>query len=186
MAPTRTRDSEDRDPIEGRIDRVRRRKGRRSLLIRVILTIGIVYLTFGVVFGIAVVQGDSMTPALKDGDFALFLRVGATYHAGDIVLVDLDGEMEYVKRIVALPGQTVDIRETTGELLVDGEPLLEPYIYEGTYRKDGIEYPLTLGSDEYFVLGDHRGNSRDSRTFGPVREEQLDGRLLFLLFRWQG
>lgn len=174
------------DPVEGRIRKVRRRRSRRALLARLLITALIVYLAFGVCLGVAVVEGDSMSPALEEGDVGLFLRVGASYRAGDIVLVKTEEGTEYVKRVVGLPGQTVDIREGTGELLIDGEALLEPYVYEGTYGKTGVEYPLTLGEDEYFVLGDHRENSLDSRNYGPVRGEQLDGKLLFILFRWQG
>ena len=153
---------------------------------RLLLTALLVYLAFGVCLGVAMVEGDSMSPTLEAGDVALFQRVGVTYRTGDIVLVETEEGTEYVKRIVALPGQTVDIRESTGELLIDGEPLLEPYIYEGTGSKAGVSYPLTLGEDEYFVLGDHRENSLDSRNYGPVRKGQLDGRMLFILFRWQG
>lgn len=186
MAQRRKRFKTEEDPIEGRLRKVRRKRSRRALLIRLLITALIVYLTFGVCLGVAVVEGDSMTPALEEGDVALFLRIGATYRTGDIVLVEMDDGTEYVKRIVALPGQTVDIREDTGELLVDGEPLLEPYISEATYAKEGVvSYPLTLGEDEYFVLGDHRANSMDSRNYGPVCKDQLDGRMLFIFFRWK-
>ena len=174
------------DPIEGRIRKVRRRRSRRALLLRLLVTAAAVYLAFGVCLGVAVVEGDSMTPALEDGDMTLFLRIGATYQIGDVVLVKMDDGTEQVKRIVALPGQTVEIRAKTGELLVDGEPLEETYVYDDTYAKTGVSYPLTLGEDEYFVLGDHREDSLDSRSYGSVRADQLDGRMLCILFRWTG
>ena len=174
----------DEGALDKRLQRLRRRKSRWALARTMVITAGVVDLLFGVIFGIAVVQGDSMIPALRESDVALFLRIGNTYHIGDIALVEAGDGTEYVKRIVALPGQTVAIDDETGELLVDGEPLLEPYIYEGTYSKTGIGYPITLGEDEYFVLGDHRENSKDSRNYGPVSAKQLDGKLLFF-FRWQ-
>lgn len=174
------------DPIESRLKKVRRKKSVRSFLLRLGAVALAVWLVFGVLLGVAVVKGDSMSPALEGGDVFLFQRIGADYQTGDIVLVRTDGDTESVKRIVALPGQTVEIREATGEVLVDGEVLLEPYIFEDTYVKEGVDYPLTLGEDEYFVLGDSRENSRDSRNYGPVRSDQLDGKLLFLFFRWQG
>lgn len=169
--------------LENRLRTLRKRRSWLGLIRSLILTGAAVYLLFGVVFGIAVVRGDSMTPAVKEGDAALFLRVGNHYRAGDIVLVRAEERAEYVKRIVALPGQTVEMEG--GELVIDGEPLAEPYIYEGTYGKDGEDYPLTLGEKEYFVLGDHRENSKDSRNYGPVAEDSLDGKIL-LIFRWQG
>lgn len=174
------------DPLEGRIQNVRRKRNWKSLLFRLLITALIVYLTFGVFFGVAVVKGDSMTPTLENGDLIFFQRIGVTYQTGDVVLVKMENGTEYVKRIVALPGQTVDVSPSTGGLLVDGEPLQESYIYEDTYGKDNISYPLTLGVGEYFVLGDHRENSMDSRNYGAVASSQLDGRLLLLFFRWQG
>ena len=124
-----------------------------------------------------------MAPALVEGDLALFQCVLESYYTGDIALVEFGGS-RYVRRVVALPGQTVDIREETGELYVDGEPLQESYVYEGTYGKEEVPFPLTLGEGEYFLLGDHRGNARDSRNYGPATEDQLKGKLLCTLLRW--
>lgn len=174
------------DPIESRLRKVRRKKNVRSILVRLAVVALLVWLIFGVLLGVAVVKGDSMSPALESRDIVLFQRIGADYRTGDIVLVRTDGETESVKRIVAMPGQTVEINEASGEVLVDGEVLLEPYIFENTYGKEGTGYPLTLGEGEYFVLGDSRGNSRDSRNYGPVQEDQIDGKLLILFFRWLG
>lgn len=176
----------DDDPIGMRLRKVRKKKNRRMLLVRLLVVAAAIWLVFGVFFGVAVVKGDSMSPSLEGGDIVFFRRYGSYYQAGDIVLVQTDGGTESVKRIVALPGQTVEIREETGELLVDGEVLLEPYVSGSTYAKEGVEYPLTLGEDEYFVLGDSRENSRDSRNYGPVQLDQLDGKLLVLFFRWLG
>lgn len=182
---TSSSDSSDADPIELRLQVVRKRQALKALALSLVATAVVVYLLFGVVFALAVVSGSSMSPALENGDVGLFQRVGATYQLGDIVLVRVD-DTKQVKRIVALPGQTVDIDSETGTLLIDGEELLEPYIYEETYAKRAVSYPLTLGEDEYFVLGDNRGNSRDSRNYGAISADQLQGRLLFVAFRWEG
>lgn len=180
------RSDADEHPIDRRLRKVRRKKDINAILLRVCVTAAAVFAIFGVVFGIARVEGSSMSPALEAGDIAVFRRVGVTYLAGDIVLVRMEDGTENVKRVVALPGQTVDIDQAAGELLVDGEVLSESYVYEGTYRKSGVDYPLVLGEGEYFVLGDNRGNSLDSRTYGPVDEGRLDGKLLFVAFRWEG
>lgn len=172
--------------IENRLRRVGRKKSRKAVLVRVLAAALIVFLLFGVFFGIAVVQGDSMEPALQSGDVAVFLRLVNGYRAGDIVVLKAEDGTQYVKRVVAVPGQTVDIDDTTGELLVDGERLSEPYVYDSTYSKEGAEYPLTLGEGEYFVLGDQRENSYDSRNYGAVTQDELCGRLLILLRRVSG
>ena len=173
------------DPIDVRLRWVRRRRAIKALLVSLIATATFVYVIFGMVLTIAVVEGSSMKPALQDGDVGVFQRAGATYQTGDIVLVRIEDGTEQVKRVVATPGQTVDIDEDTGVVLVDGEELLEPYVYEETSGKRYISYPFTLGEDEYFVLGDSRSNSRDSRNYGAVSADQLEGRLLFVVFRWE-
>ena len=171
--------------LEKRIRRLQRRRGWTDLIVRLALTALGMYLLLGVVLGAACVQGDSMFPTLREKDLLVFFRLNVSYKAGDIVLIQSEEGKEYVKRIVGLPGQTMEIDEKSGRLMVDGEALVEPYAYGGTYGKGEVTYPLTLKENEYFVLGDHRENSRDSRNYGPVLREQLDGKV-WLLFRWQG
>lgn len=156
-----------------RRERLQRRRQILGLLVSAVATVALTYLVFGVVLGIALVRGESMTPNLWDQDLVLFYRLSAKYQTGDVVLVQVEGK-NLIKRIAALPGQQVDL-DSTGILLVDGEPLQESYIYEPTLGKTGVGYPLVLGEDEYFLLGDHRENSEDSRNFGPVNEGQILG-----------
>lgn len=140
-------------------------------------TVLVVLLLFKVLFGLSYVEGASMAPACSEGDLILFQRVGVTYHVGDIVLFEHDGSVN-LKRLVAMPGQTVDYDKREQRLLVDGSPLEESYVYMPTVPKDEQTYPMTLGSGEYYVLGDNRTNSMDSRNYGPIRAEQLRGRML--------
>ncbi len=174
----------DHDALEKRLRTLRKRKNWWGLIRSLAITGAAIYLLFGVLFGIAVVQGDSMTPAVRDGDIVLFWRLGGDYGLGDIVLIRTEGREDYVKRICALPGETVEIDEQEGRLLVNGEPAIEPYIYSETHGKTGVAYPLTLGEDEYFCLGDNRGNSMDSRNYGAISGEEIDGKALavFRLF----
>lgn len=169
--------------LESRLKAIRRKKAIRSLLLRLLLTAAIVYLLFGVVGGVGFVKGESMKPALFSGDIVLFFRLPSDYDHGDIVL--LKENDNYIKRVAALPGQTVDIDRNTHQLLIDGIPAEDDYAWGSTFCKTGCSFPLTLGQDEYFVLGDSRENSVDSRNFGPVHREQLLGRIIALL-RFEG
>ena len=84
-------------------------------------------------------------------------------------------DVEYVKRVVALPGETVEIRR--GTVIVDGIPLEEPYVL----RRGSTEtrHPVRLAHDEYYVLGDNRLGSEDSRTWGPILLDSIVGRVWF-------
>lgn len=122
-----------------------------------------------------VVRGDSMSPALHDGDRVLVWRRAYREHGprrGDIVLLrdPVDGTTLYVKRIVGLPGEWV--RMTGGRVLVNDKPLDEPYVV-ARETSDTVTWPLEAG--QYFVLGDKREDSRDSRRLGPVAAEGIIG-----------
>ena len=134
------------------------------------------------------VDGASMQPTLYHGDRLLVLnRTFCDFEAGDVVIVQqynapLDERI--VKRIIATGGQTVDIDFDAGVLYVDGQALEEPYTGEPTYTPEGVEFPLTLGEDEVFVMGDNRNHSTDSRSsmLGPLDERYILGKAFLLVF----
>ncbi len=122
-----------------------------------------------------VVYGQSMQPNLMPSERLVIEKVSYRFHEprrADIVVLDLPQMSELlIKRVVALPGETVEIRD--GYLWIDGRPLDEPYVF----NRDASWYgPITLGPDMYFVMGDNRGNSNDSRVFGPVPRQAIVGR----------
>ena len=115
---------------------------------------------------------------------------------GDIVRVgpDQNGRL-WAKRVVGLPGETVEIQPPY--VLIDGEKLLDPPIfskissraegYAGYVNAEdmgfkGIALPITLGTDEYFLLGDNSPKSGDSRLFGPVSRENIHGKVMRVVF----
>ena len=134
------------------------------------------------------VEGASMQPTLYDGDRLLVLnRMFCDFEAGDVVIVQQYNAAlneRIVKRIIATGGQTVDIDFDTGVVYVDGEALDEPYVGEPTYTPEGVEFPLTLGENEVFVMGDNRNHSTDSRSsmLGPLDERYILGEAVLLLF----
>jgi signal peptidase I len=129
-----------------------------------------------------VVQGRSMLPTLEHGKRYLLHRWLVHQrrpHRGDLVVIRDPGHDDFaVKRVVALAGETVEIKN--GAVFVDGMLLFENYLLSGTKtlpaQADGRTW--TLASDQYFVLGDNRGLSEDSRAYGPVDHERIVGFIL--------
>ncbi len=135
------------------------------------------------------VVGDSMIPTLQDGDNLWIDKI--SYRFSDPKRFDIvifpprnNSDKIYIKRVIGLPGETVQIDED-GNILIDGRILVEDYGYERIEPdKRGIaSSPITLGKDEYFVLGDNRNNSEDSRRsiVGNVRKKEIIGKAVFRL-----
>ena len=130
------------------------------------------------------VEGTSMMPALENQE-RIFInkftyRLGIERIArGDLVVFwfAADPGKSYIKRVVALPGDRVRIDR--GSVYVNGQSLREDYVPE-EYR-DRVSVPeLTVPADYYYVLGDHRSSSSDSRSWGPVRRETIYGKAVFV------
>ncbi len=149
-----------------------------SVILSVVSTGLIVSILFGVVFGVAVVNGISMEPTLHNSDLVVFFRLQSNYDIGDIVVVNSIADRQHIKRVVATPHQTVNIDSETLTLYVDGEKQDLPYINQDTIPKTGCTYPLTLQDNEYFLLGDYRENSFDSRNYGAVQKSQISGKVI--------
>jgi signal peptidase I len=138
------------------------------------------YLLFTCVLSLHRMTGNTMYPSVRDGDLCIFYRL-ESYNMNDVVLYrDSDGKKR-VGRIVALAGQQVDFPEEGG-YLVNGCEVSEEITYP-TYGEKGQAYPITVEQDSFFLLNDFRSDSSDSRTEGVISEEQLEGKLIFILRR---
>lgn len=125
-----------------------------------------------------VVSGESMVPTLDGGEL-MILNKRAKIDRFDIVVVKVDKvakKEEIIKRVIALPGETISCEK--GVIYVNGKKQEESYSKGITEDFDKIE----LGDDEYFVMGDNRQNSMDSRFFGPFKKNEIKGQTKLVLF----
>ena len=137
------------------------------------------------------VRGSSMYTTLHNGDFGLVLRLPYLLgrpRRGDVVICHYPGRrmrrckwlpQAFVKRVIGLPGETIEIID--GVVHIGGSPLEEPYLDPACCRCARSCPPRTLGEDEYYVMGDNRDHSNDSRYVGPIRRRAIRGRVACIL-----
>ena len=127
------------------------------------------------------VEGTSMAPLLSDQERIFINKFVYRFEPidrGDVVVFwyPLDRSKSFIKRVIALPGETVEIRH--GMVYVNGREIPEPYV--PPQYADVSDYPATkVPANSYFVMGDHRISSNDSRVFGPVSSQFIYGRAVF-------
>ena len=152
----------------------------RDLLFSVVLAVIVILFLYHPVK----VEGTSMMPTLDDQE-RIFInkfvyRFGlADIGRGDTVVFWFPGDpsKSYIKRVIGMPGDRVEVRG--GSVIVNDRPLEEDYVPQ-EYRDQSEMRPTTIGPDEYFVLGDHRSSSNDSRTWGMVPRRYIYGKAVFI------
>ncbi len=124
------------------------------------------------------IYGNSMTPTLEDGEIVFSVKT-SDMNPGDIIAFYYNNKI-LVKRVIAGPGDWVNIDEH-GSVFINDEELDEPYLTEKAYGEPNIEFPYQVPDDKFFVLGDHRATSVDSRhsEVGCVSQEQVVGKITF-------
>jgi signal peptidase I len=191
------------------------KKKRRSLLtelpVLVLIALVLAVLVKTVAFQAFFIPSESMVDTLQVNDRVLVNKISYRLgdpQRGDVVVFDrtpdteesLVGallrnlaesvgvrtpEADLIKRVIGLPGETVAIRDNT--VLIDGVPIAEPYLRD-VARTSNME-PLTIPDDEYFVMGDNRSRSLDSRSFGPISRDEIVGKAFVIIWptsRWGG
>ena len=127
------------------------------------------------------VEGTSMAPLLSDQERIFinkFVYRFEPIERGDVIVFwyPLDRSKSFIKRVIGLPGETIELRG--GHLYVDGK--LRPEVYIPASYLDGSSYgPVSIPNDEYFVMGDHRDSSNDSRVFGSIGRRDIYGKAVF-------
>lgn len=153
-----------------------------SWALYLLFVVALVYVIITFVGQRTVVDGRSMNPNLNDGDNLIVEKLSYRFRDPqrfDIIVFPPQGapKEHYIKRIIGLPGETVQI-DYEGNIYINGEVLEEDYGLETIQNLGRAAEPVTLGEDEYFVLGDNRNNSTDSRTekVGNVKRSTITGR----------
>jgi signal peptidase I len=146
----------------------------REIVETVLLTAAI-FLVVNAATGRFRIEGQSMEPNLHDGEYVLIDKISYLLHAperGDVVVfTPPNNERDYIKRVIGLPGDTVEVRG--GQVYVNGAALEEPYL---THFTNSIDQTYQVDEGSYFVLGDNRNNSSDSRSFGAITPKSIVGR----------
>ncbi|MBQ9643951.1 MAG: signal peptidase I [Lachnospiraceae bacterium] len=148
-----------------------------------IVLIAAVFVLFRFVIGLSVIGGDSMSPHLTDGEVVVYSRLDRHYKPGDVISMRVPSGEFYVKRVIAVGGDVVDLR--SGSVYVNDELLSDSWGVGDTKEEYGaVIYPYTVREGNVFVLGDNRVVSMDSRTFGEVNLRQIKGKIMLQIGRW--
>lgn len=175
--------------------RKRRRRRRRnpvmellSWVVPIVLAVVVALVVRTYVFEFVAVKGPSMQPGLETGEVLFVNKLVYQHHdpsAGEVVITGFPGfEDTFVKRVVGCPGDTIEIRQ--GVVYRNGQAVDEPYV---RYEKLEDVAALTVPAGQYFVMGDNRANSTDSRTIGMVNRALIRGKaqqVIWPLNRWEG
>ena len=153
-----------------------------SFFTRLAFLLVLLWILFGYVFGITAMKNDDMMPRISAGDLMLYYRLENNWRAQDVIVLKREGQ-QYVGRIVAVGGDTVEVTEDA-QLIINDSYEAESGIYYSTPRYESeVTYPLELKEGEVFVLCDYREGARDSRYFGPVKESEIKGKVITIIRR---
>lgn len=155
-----------------------------------VASIAIIFIIRGFILIPVPVEGNSMNNTLSQGDMVTMERITALNRFDIIVFQQPDGI--FIKRIIGLPGESVSYQDD--QLYINGQPMTEPFLssnkkgdthaipYTTSFTLEQLINAQVLGEDEYFVLGDNRRVSKDSRSFGAVKEEDVMGKVRLVYY----
>lgn len=154
-----------------------------KLAVKAAVTVAALIFITAFVFSGFIITDNAMAPTISKGDVVLVNKMTKSYHSGDIIMFRDSHEQKHFLRIVAAEGDLIDIRKD-GKLYINSKAEDENYVTGETLKSDeNILYPFLVSEDEFFIMGDNRENSTDSRDYqiGTVREDEIVGKVIFCI-----
>ncbi len=157
------------------------RRTLRSTISVLIVTAAVVVLLAFLIFPVFRIYGSSMSPTINEGEIVVSVK-GTSFSCGDVIVLSYNNKI-LVKRVIAAPGEWFDM-DSDGNVYVDGRLIDEPYLYEKAYGDCNISLPYQIPEGRYFVMGDNRATSQDSRNsiVGCIADEQIIGRAVMRIW----
>ncbi|MBE6649576.1 MAG: signal peptidase I [Ruminococcaceae bacterium] len=162
-------------------NKIRYKRILKSTIYALIIVAAVAAIIATLVLPVLQISGTSMEPTLKNGEIVVLVKT-SNLEYGDLCAFAYSNKV-LIKRVIGLPGDTVVI-EKDGTVYLNGYALEEPYITEKGFGECDVEFPYTVPENEYFLLGDQRTTSIDSRStiIGCVPKEQVIGKLYFRIW----
>lgn len=157
------------------------RQTLRSTISVLIVTAAVVVLLAFLIFPVFRIYGSSMSPTINEGEIVVSVK-GSNFECGNVIVLSYNNKL-LVKRVIAGPGEWFDM-DQLGNVYVNGVLIDEPYLTDKAYGDCNISLPYQVPDGRYFVMGDNRSTSQDSRNsiVGCIAEEQIVGRAIFRLW----
>lgn len=153
----------------------------KALMLKCAVVIVALIILLGYIFGMTRNLSLNMQPSFQDGDLVFYYRIVQGYAADDVVVIHHKNQA-LLERIAAVSGDTVDITEDG--LMINGSLVQEQHAFgETTQFEEGVTFPLTVPAGKVFLLGDNRPHATDSRIFGCIDVQDIDGRVIGIFRR---
>lgn len=169
------------DELRRERNRIRYRRVIKNTVYALVIVAAVAVLIATLVLPVLQISGSSMEPTLNNGEIVVLVKV-PEMKRGDLCAFSYSNKI-LIKRVIGLPGDEI-VMDAEGNVAVNGEVLSEPYITDKGLGECDIEFPYTVPEGEYFLLGDHRTTSIDSRNtvIGCIEREQIVGKLFFRIW----